>query len=112
MIGSFFRLEEGLCLLLIAPDRRGYGELSGLITLARRRSPKGKYRLGLHDLQISGTHCLAIWLPTDTITASVTSDHGQQLKNLFPDLPMIANATKLTGRHRIISAPLGLASES
>ena len=97
LIGSFFNLEEGVRLLLIAPDRRGYGELSGLITLARRRSPKGEYQLALSDLQITGTNCLAIWLPAEAINATKiddqpanqsadqTANHGRQLKALFPN---------------------------
>lgn len=63
LIGSSFRLQEGIHLLLIAPERRAYGELSSLITLARRRSPKGEYQLGLSDLKLTGSRCLAVWLP-------------------------------------------------
>jgi len=93
LIGSSFRLEEGIHLLLIAPDRRAYGELSSLITLARRRSPKGEYQLGLSDLKLTGSRCLAVWLP-DHITEQPDKktdekprqvNQGQSLKNLFPD---------------------------
>ncbi|MBL4623353.1 MAG: PHP domain-containing protein, partial [Immundisolibacteraceae bacterium] len=97
LIGSFFKLEEGIRLLLIAPDRIGYGELSGLITLARRRSPKGEYQLALCDLNITGTHCLAIWLPAESITAAHTTDYGQQLKALFPDRLWIGYGNHLAG---------------
>ena len=49
IIGAEFHLDGELLLVLLAPDRRAYAELSGLITLARRRSPKGEYALGLRD---------------------------------------------------------------
>ena len=37
-------------LVLLAENREGYGNLSELITLARKRAPKGEYRLTPHDL--------------------------------------------------------------
>ena len=48
IIGSEFRLDDGLTLVLLAPQRRAYAELSALITLARRRSPKGEYLSLIH----------------------------------------------------------------
>ncbi|NHN37754.1 error-prone DNA polymerase [Pseudomaricurvus alcaniphilus] len=70
IIGSEFRLDDELgqqpksCqLLLLAPSRKAYSELSLLITKGRRRSPKGQYQLSLKDLQFGTRHCLAIWLP-------------------------------------------------
>jgi error-prone DNA polymerase len=63
IIGSEFNVDESLKLVLLAPDRRAYTELSGLITLARRRSPKGEYTLDLRDFDLNARHCLAIWIP-------------------------------------------------
>src|SRR5690606_12085322 len=54
IIGSEFRLEDGLRLVLLAQDLNGYGNLCELITLARRRAPKGEYRLNREDLVIPG----------------------------------------------------------
>ena len=50
IVGSEFRLVEGVRLVALAPSRAAYGELSGLISLARRRSPKGHYRATLRDV--------------------------------------------------------------
>jgi len=50
VVGSRFRLQEGLHLIVLATNLNGYGNLSETITLARRRSPKGEYRLSLADL--------------------------------------------------------------
>ena len=63
IIGSEFNFEEGLKLVLIAPDKVAYGELSTFISLGRRRSVKGEYKLHLNDLRFGIKHCLGIWLP-------------------------------------------------
>src|SRR5512133_4054177 len=45
IVGSEFRLEDGLRCVLLATDRAGYGRLCRLITRGRRSAPKGQYRL-------------------------------------------------------------------
>jgi error-prone DNA polymerase len=62
IIGSLFKFEDNLQLVLLCPNRQAYAELCRIITNARRRCPKGKYRLDEWDLR-SVKHCLAIWLP-------------------------------------------------
>jgi error-prone DNA polymerase len=58
IIGAEFRLASqqgpGFRLVLLAQNRAGYGNLSALITLARRRSRKGEYRLYRGDLETPG----------------------------------------------------------
>jgi len=49
IIGSEFHFEDGLRCVLLATDRRGYGELCRLITRARRAAPKGSYSLTRSD---------------------------------------------------------------
>lgn len=68
IVGSEFRLECGLRLVLLARSREGYGNLCALITLARRRAEKGEYRLMRGDLASimpggAVPDCLALWLP-------------------------------------------------
>ncbi|MCB1909571.1 MAG: PHP domain-containing protein, partial [Rhodocyclaceae bacterium] len=41
IVGTEIRLAEGPRLVLLATDRGGYGRLSRLITLGRRRADKG-----------------------------------------------------------------------
>ena len=62
IIGSRFRLSNNLHLLAIAPSRAAYGELSGFITLARRRSAKGEYQAHFEDLRFRLRNCLIIYL--------------------------------------------------
>ncbi|MBL4583082.1 MAG: error-prone DNA polymerase [Pseudomonadales bacterium] len=64
IIGSEFKLDDGLHFLLLATDQSSYGRLSLLITAARRKAEKGHYHLTrdlLQEHHPSG--CLAIWLP-------------------------------------------------
>ncbi len=54
IIGSEFRLVDGLRCVLLATSRRGYGRLCRLITRARRAAPKGEYRLQRQDFERAG----------------------------------------------------------
>jgi error-prone DNA polymerase len=54
LVGSEIRFEDGLKLVLLAPDRKAYGALASLITTGRRRAKKGAYALSRRDLE--GTH--------------------------------------------------------
>ncbi len=66
IIGSEFTLDDGLRFVLLATNRTAYGELSHLITQARREASKGKYFLNRTMLnQHIPKQCLAIWLPSD-----------------------------------------------
>ena len=64
IVGSEIRLEDGLKLVLLAPDRRAYGALSSLITVGRRRAEKGAYSLCRQDLDAASQGgLLALWVP-------------------------------------------------
>jgi error-prone DNA polymerase len=80
IVGSEFSLAEGFRLVALAPSRAAYSELSGLISMARRRSPKGEYRAGLRDVIFHLKRCLLIWLPTSGDEA--TRGYGLQLSRL------------------------------
>ena len=45
IIGSELRIDDGPRLVLLACNRRGYGQLCRLITRGRRAAAKGSYRL-------------------------------------------------------------------
>jgi len=62
IVGSLFKFETTLKIVLLCPTRTAYAELCRIITNARRRSPKGQYQLSEWDLK-SVKHCLFIWLP-------------------------------------------------
>ena len=92
LVGAEFRFSHATTsshtpvhLVLIAPDRRAYGQLATLIARARRRSPKGEYALTLADFEGSVANCLALWIPSSgdfTETLAI----GQELKRMLPNL--------------------------
>lgn len=63
LLGTELKLQDGLRLVLLATDRKAYGDLCELITRARRRAPKGSYELTRADLEVGLEGCLALWLP-------------------------------------------------
>ncbi len=65
LIGAEFALAAGARLVLLAPDRAAYGDLSELITAGRRAATKGRYRLGPQALAGGAPGCLALWVPGD-----------------------------------------------
>jgi len=60
LIGSEIRFREGFRLVLLAPRRRAYGQLSALISLGRSAAAKGSYRLEPADLESAVPDCLAL----------------------------------------------------
>ncbi len=91
IVGSEFVLADGLKLVLLACNRAGYGNLSALITLGRRRAGKGRYHLTRGDLESlapSGAvpDCLALWVPS----AEPAEADGRWLAERFPGRAWIA----------------------
>ncbi|MFM7119461.1 MAG: PHP domain-containing protein, partial [Gammaproteobacteria bacterium] len=89
IVGAEFRLHDPqrdipLHLILLAPHRVAYGQIATLITLSRRRAPKGTYETRLTDLRWC-SDCLAIWLPAETETL-LLQRQGAALKRLFNHL--------------------------
>ncbi len=83
IIGCEFQLEDELLLILLAPNRTGYGQICSLITMARRRSGKGEYCLELKDLEFATNQCLAIWIPGEPRPHHAAS--SRLLKTFFAD---------------------------
>ncbi|HVE06973.1 MAG TPA: error-prone DNA polymerase [Paraburkholderia sp.] len=98
VIGSYFQLRNAngapaFGLILLAQNREGYGNLSELITLARKRAPKGEYRLTPHDLSrpdrdyayLRGMpDCLAILVPQFPAKEEALEAQIQWLDETFP----------------------------
>ena len=86
IVGSYFRLSNGLELIALAPHKQAYAELSGFITLARRRAPKGEYEAHFEDLRFRLQHCLLICLAQANFR-----EHAQTIKK---SLPLLSKAFK------------------
>ncbi|MEX5496977.1 error-prone DNA polymerase, partial [Pseudomonas asgharzadehiana] len=68
IIGSEVRIENGPKLVLLVEDLSGYQYLCRLITLARRRAEKGRYRLLQEDFDQPLNGLLAVWVAQDSDT--------------------------------------------
>ena len=102
IIGSEFRLQDGLRFVLLATDRTSYGSLSALITHGRRHAEKGQYRLERKDVERhAGTGCLALWLPGSEQQQDWNEQQAQQdltwLAGQFPQRTWIAVENLLAG---------------
>ncbi|GAA5786230.1 error-prone DNA polymerase [Chitiniphilus shinanonensis] len=86
LVGAEFTLLDGLRLVLLAPDRQAYGDLSELISLGRRNADKGDYLLTRDDVEQLSRRLLALWLPSDAPDA----DDGRWFANHFAERAWIA----------------------
>ncbi|HVK50824.1 MAG TPA: error-prone DNA polymerase [Pseudoxanthomonas sp.] len=94
IVGSEFRLHDGLRLVLLVENLQGYTQLCELITRARRAAPKGQYKLTRNDvesflLEAGGPPAnglFALWLPAKT----PAPDEAVWLKQLFGDRAFLA----------------------
>jgi len=80
IVGSEMRIESGPKLVLLAQNLGGYQALCRLITLARRRADKGRYRLLREDLdEVEREGLLALWIADEPHELA----HGHWLKGRF-----------------------------
>jgi len=101
--GAAAQQEEGPLpharLVLLAQTRRGYGNLSHWITVARRRAPKGSYLAHPGDIEgkvpnaptLTGLpECLALLVPDASQPFETVFAHAMWLKTWFQDRASIA----------------------
>jgi error-prone DNA polymerase len=65
ILGCRLDLADGQSLLCFPGDRAAYGRLSRLLTVGKRRAPKGECHLGYADLAEYGAGQLVVALPPD-----------------------------------------------
>ncbi len=81
IIGAEFVFADGLKLVLLAPHKRAYQQLSALITRGRRAAPKGRYRLQREDAAELCPDCFALLIPASEPDA----DDARWLRAQFRD---------------------------
>ncbi|MET0581506.1 MAG: PHP domain-containing protein, partial [Pseudoxanthomonas sp.] len=90
IVGSEFRLEDGLRLVLLVETLSGYTQLCELITKARRAAAKGRYRLARADVEAQFRNTppglFALWLPGHEPEA----EQGAWLGEVFGDRAFLA----------------------
>jgi error-prone DNA polymerase len=93
IVGAEFTLTDGARLVLLAPEREAYGDLSELITHARRTAPKGAYRLTRAEVARRAQRCLALWLPNEALQIET----ARWIADTFPGRGWIAVELLLNG---------------
>ena len=86
IIGSEFTLADGLKLVLLVANIRGYETLCELITTARRAAPKGEYRLERKDVPEAPEGLQALWIPGER----ASEEEAQWIARNFPGNAWIA----------------------
>lgn len=94
IVGSEFRVADGLRFVVLAKNRQGYANLCRLITLARRSADKGHYHLTREQMLGALRDCVLLWLPSWTPNL----EDGKWLTRHFPDQVWIA-VERLLERH-------------
>jgi len=101
VIGSEVTLACGTKLVLLATNLNGYGNLSELITLGRRRTAKGSYLLHRNDLDNADANspaphlaslpdCLALLIPQRGSSPEDIEEQAQWLSHTLPARAWIA----------------------
>ncbi len=89
IIGSVFRAATTggapVDIVLLAPSRRAYGQLSELITHGRTQAPKGEYALHIDDFKGRADDCLALWAPRDAGIEELLLE-GREVRRCCPRL--------------------------
>ena len=89
IIGSAFRVAttggSPVDIVLLAPSRRAYGQLSELITQGRTQAPKGEYALHIDDFKGRADDCLALWAPRDAGIDELLLE-GREVRRCCPRL--------------------------
>ena len=95
-------------IILLACNRKGYGELSHLISCARKDAGKGSYRIdrALVEAQLP-RDCLALWVPDLQQPAGSVAGQAAWLARLFPHKSWIAAELLLRGDDRLKLQRLG-----
>ncbi|HEY4039982.1 MAG TPA: PHP domain-containing protein, partial [Burkholderiaceae bacterium] len=91
--GTEIRLVDGPRLVLLAQTRAGYGNLSELITLARRAAPKGEYRLTAADLTAQAhllQDTLALLVPSSGLRPEEAGGRERGAEAGFREAPLRA----------------------
>ena len=102
LVGARLDLTDGASLLAFPQDRAAYGRLSRLITVGRRRAPKGECELTRADVFEHGQGMVFVMLPPDAPEAPEEMDDRfeaelRALAEAFPGACYLAGQNLLRG---------------
>lgn len=89
-------------LVMLAKSRSGYGQLSHLITCARRQAVKGEYNINRQLLEANlPSDCVVLWLPNLRQQPEHTACQAVWLRRLFKNQLWIGVQLLLRGNDRV-----------
>ena len=74
VIGARLDLRDGTSLLAFPEDRAAYGRLTTLLTLGKRRAPKGECHLDYPDVAEYGEGLVVVLLPPDSLVGDLAGN--------------------------------------
>ena len=85
IIGVRLDLRDGMSLLAFPEDRAAYGRLTTLLTLGKRRAPKGECHLDYPDVVAHGAGLVIVLLPPDTSDRVSLAAHRTRAQRIAAD---------------------------
>src|SRR5580692_1234560 len=85
VVGVQLDLRDGMSLLAYPEDRAAYGRLTTLLTLGKRRAPKGECHLDYSDVVAHGAGFVVVLLPPETADRVSLAAHRQHAARIAAD---------------------------
>nr|WP_184048983.1 error-prone DNA polymerase [Roseospira visakhapatnamensis] len=98
VVGCRLDLEDAPSLLVYPTDRAAYGRLCTLLTLGRRRAPKGSCLLSRADLADHAAGLIAVALPPEEGVLGPFEQDLAVFRDMFPEGCYLAARCRLDGR--------------
>jgi len=87
VVGARLDLRDGMSLLAYPEDRAAYGRLTTLLTLGKRRAPKGECHLDYPDVAAYGAGLVVALLPPDNADRVSLAAHRRRALRVAADFP-------------------------
>src|SRR5258708_26129566 len=86
VVGCCLDLRDGTSLLTFPEDRAAYGRLARLLTLGKRRAPKGECHLDYADVVAHGAGQIVVALPPEDAGSASLAAHRHFAGRIAADL--------------------------
>jgi error-prone DNA polymerase len=87
VVGVRLDLRDGMSLLAFPENRAAYGRLTTLLTLGKRRAPKGECHLDYPDVVAHGAGLVVALLPPDYTDRVSLARHRERARRVAADFP-------------------------
>ncbi len=87
IVGARLDLRDGMSLLAFPEDRAAYARLTTLLTLGKRRAPKGECHLDYPDLVCHGAGLVVVLLPPTAADRVGLAVHRRRAAQVAADFP-------------------------